>query len=79
MTVVRLATSNSSPQKRACSTCRHGPRSISQECLALGRSIYFERQDEESACGLEGNLWEPRPRRIGLVGYIKRLIFGDPT
>jgi hypothetical protein len=30
-----------------------------------------------TACGRPGKLWEPKPPRLGLFGWIKRLLLGD--
>lgn len=75
--VVHLKTSNGTPAKRACGTCKHvrGSNEVAR-CTASGRSIFFERQDPVGACGTEGKLWEKKVR-IGLVGWVKRLLFGD--
>lgn len=68
MTVIRLATTNETPVKRACGTCRHreGRHGIGQECGALGDFASVARSPGRT-CGPEGSLWEPSspppPRR----------------
>lgn len=32
----------------------------------------------ESLCGPEGRSWEPRPPRLGLIPWLRRLLWGDP-
>jgi hypothetical protein len=77
--VIRLATSQRDPQKRACVACRHVVRHkyVGPDCGATGRDIMFERADHFGVCGTEGKLWERTPPRIGLIGWVKRLLWGD--
>lgn len=79
MSVVKLATSNSSPQKRACSTCRHKPRVAGAfaRCGATNQYLDIERLSTLSACGQTGELWEPRPPRKGLIPTIRIWLFGE--
>ena len=79
--VIRIATSNDAPVKRACGTCRHvtKPGTAYQRCKATGFSCHIART-ATGPCGFNGLLWEPvppPPPRIGFVGWIKRLLFGD--
>ena len=65
MSVVKLASSNLHPSKRACGSCRHyGYDRLSpglSRCLATGRYISHERADQSGICGRGGNLWEAKP------------------
>jgi hypothetical protein len=75
MTVVKLASSRDRPAVKACSTCAHvqGRHAVFQQCKALGTYCSSARiSDCEN-----GEFWEPQPKKIGLVGHIKRLIFGE--
>ena len=75
--VVRIATSNSNPVKRACGTCKHvvRPQSILPDCSATGRHIMTERHGGH-VCGPEGKLWEPVPHPIPILIRFKRWLIG---
>lgn len=75
---IHVITRNSAPQKRSCATCRYRPKTINTytHCSATGEYVYAERRNG-LACGPEGHLWDPPPPRLGVVGQIKRLLWGD--
>jgi len=76
-TPIRLVHDGRRPA-RACSTCRHVFRSntVDVTCGATGWAIHVER-DSDGPCGRDGLMWEPRPPRVGLVGWFRRLLWGD--
>lgn len=78
--VIRLATSNQSPAKRACSTCRHREWDsliALHRCGALGFQCRHERADERGQCGSSGLMWEPiPPRQRGAFERAWRWLFG---
>ena len=78
MTVLKLATSQPAVPKRACSTCRH---SLGERCRATGVHQSTQRLFTEGACGMDGNLWEPKPEPKpwpGLLPTIRNFLFGRP-
>ena len=70
---------NPNLRPRACGSCRYAPKKVdaNARCTATANFIDLERIYEINACGISGKLWEPQPPRIGLVGHVKRLIWGD--
>lgn len=74
--VVRLASSRERPIVRACGTCQHLKSGWIDQCRATGSHVSTERLYSNSACGVAGKLWEARVR-LGLVGHIRRALFGD--
>lgn len=76
----KMASEDIAPYKaRACGTCRHRPRRFTgfTHCKATGEFIDIERR-YNGACGRDGKLWEPLPPRLGIFGWLKRIVFGGP-
>jgi hypothetical protein len=79
MSVVKLATSQSQPQKRACSTCQHREY---DKCGATGFYLTIERgypTGKGVACGHDGALWElapPKPPRRGVLTVLRDWLVG---
>lgn len=77
--VLKLVHTQAHPQRRACNTCRHGPKIFAPYslCKATGGFIESERAYPHKACGSDGKLWEPVPPRRGLVGWLKVWVVGE--
>jgi hypothetical protein len=58
----------------ACMTCAF--REVSGQCGYFNLSQGFSRMRPE-LCGPEGRAWEPRPPRLGLIPWARRLLWGD--
>ncbi len=75
MSIVRLATSNASVPKRACSTCAHRRGYL---CVATGFPCSAERgYSNIGACREQGLLWEPKKKWPGLFKALKIFFFGE--
>lgn len=59
----------------ACMTCAF--RECNGQCGYFNLSQGYSRMRPE-LCGPEGHAWEPRPRRLGLIPWLRRLLWGDP-
>lgn len=77
---VRLITSQPKPVK-ACSTCRHRRK----EWMPPG--VHCDAVDQPagvarilaSSCGPDGRFWEARSPEIGVVGRLRRWLFGESS
>lgn len=58
----------------ACMTCAFGQ--IGGNCGYFSYSQGLCRSDTR-LCGPEGRVWEPKPPRLGLIPWVRRLLWGD--
>lgn len=74
MSVIKLATSQTNPQKRACSTCLH-VRMAYSDYARCGASGYFIKTERLHGviCGPDGKMWEPKPPRPPRRGILTAL------
>lgn len=78
--IIKIATSNSSPQGRACLTCRYrvGQAGDFAKCGFVSTYCSTAR-NHEFLCGPGGRNWELRPPRQpigGVLGWIIRILVG---
>lgn len=79
MAVLRLAVKNDRPLARACGTCRFYERKYGSGICLMFDSFEptLERRDY-GRCGIEGRHWQPKPPRLGLIGWVRLLLMGEP-
>lgn len=63
---------------RACGTCKYFDKGIRGHLFSTCSfySRYASTAQHPALCGLSHKNWEPIPAPIGLVGHIKRLLWG---
>jgi hypothetical protein len=63
---------------RACGTCKHYDRDDSAFFSKCRFYSCFAQQARlhQKLCGVTGKNWEPRPPRVGLLKWARRLLWG---